>query len=1117
MPKIYDNIENKLKEGLNKTLEKAKRADFCIGYFNLRGWRQLYQQVENLSGDYLPEECEDDTKYHCRILIGMQRQPIQILEDNFSTDERNVLDNAKAIEFKKKLAQELREQLIIGTPNNEDEKALRKLSEQIKTGKVVVKLHLAHPLHAKLYLSVREDYNSPVIGFVGSSNLTFSGISKQGELNVDVVEQDAANKLAKWFQDRWDDRWSIDISKELTEILDDSWAGEREIPPYYIYLKTAYHLASEARAGMTEFSLSKRFQKELFPYQASAVKVAAHHLHKRGGVIIGDVVGLGKTITATALAKIFEDDFFLETLIICPKNLVTMWEDYAHKYQLRAKVMSITQVQNKLGNERRFRLVILDESHNLRNREGKRYRALQEYIQLNDSKVILLTATPYNKSYLDLGNQLRLFIDEEENLGVSPEQFIESIGGRIEFSAQYQTNENTIGAFDKSNFSDDWNELMRLFLVRRTRSFIKNNYAKTDENGKAYLLLPDGSRQYFPERIPKRIDFSFKQKDKDDQYARLYSKDVIELIDKMRFPRYGLGQDDYIKDKPEEQLESHEITIIENLSRAGVQLKGFARTNLFKRLESSGYAFMLSVSRQILRNYLFLYAIENKKPLPVGKQETAIIDDYLFSDSDDGLEIGVMDTEKKYQESAGEFYQDLIQKHKKQYDWIRSIFFTKTLKEDLNNDNKLLLEIVNMNKKWEAEKDRKLASLETLCNVTHSDEKILIFTQYSDTADYLYENLKNKINSFAHVTGDSENPTSLAYRFSPGSNEKTNEISKKDELRVLVSTDVLSEGQNLQDAHIVVNYDLPWAIIRLIQRAGRVDRIGQKSDKIYCYSFLPEDGIEDIINLRNRLQRRIRENAETIGADEVFFEGDPVNIKDLYNEKAGLLDEEDDNEVDLASYAYQIWKNAVDENPKLNKIIPDLSDVIYSSRKPVDEDYKPGAIVYSRTARNNDILTWIDTEKKIVTQSQFAILKALKCDPEEKPMPKMECHHDIVTAAIKHIKNIEDRIGGQLGKKNSARYRTYMRLFRYIEEHKDTPFVTDELKKSVDDIYHYNLREYARETLNRQLKMGISDGDLCRLVVSLRDEGKLSLKNEEEEEIYKEPKIICSMGIVNNE
>ncbi|MDR4498505.1 MAG: SNF2-related protein [Candidatus Scalindua sp.] len=1117
MPTIFDNIENILKEGLNKTLEKSRRADFCIGYFNLRGWTQLYERVDQLSGDYLSEEYDDDNQYFCRVLIGMQRQPMELLEEFFSKDENYVIDNAQVIEYKKKLANELREQLTIGTPNNNDEIALRKLFKQLRSGKVKVKLHLEYPLHAKLYLAFREDYNSPVIGFVGSSNLTLAGISKQGELNVDVVEQDAAKKLAKWFQDRWGNRWSIDISNELVQILDESWASEKEIPPYYIYLKTAYHLSSEARAGVSEFSLSKRFQEELFPYQANAVKVAAHHLHKRGGVIIGDVVGLGKTITATALAKIFEDDFFLETLIICPKNLVHMWEDYAHKYQLRAKVMSITKAQKKLGSERRFRIVIIDESHNLRNREGKRYRSIQEYIQLNDSKVIMLTATPYNKSYSDLGNQLRLFIDEEENLGISPERFIESIGGRVQFRAQYQTGENTVTAFEKSMFSDDWNELMRLFLVRRTRSFIKENHAKiARKTQKAYLELPDGSKQYFPQRIPKRVDFSFKKSDKDDQYARLYSKEVVDIIDKMKLPRYGLGQKIYREENPRESIEQQETVILENLSRAGTQLKGFARTNLFKRLESSGYSFLLSVSRQLLRNYLFLYAIENNKPLPVGKQETAIIDDFLFTDTEDDTATEILDSEEKYRKNAQEFYLSLVQKHKKQYDWIRSIFFSETLREDLINDNTLLFEIISRNKSWVPSSDRKLIALKTLCNNTHSKDKILIFTQYSDTAEYINRNLKDSINGFEYVTGDMEDPTSIAYRFSPVSNDKRDLIAIADEIRVLVSTDVLSEGQNLQDAHIVVNYDLPWAIIRLIQRAGRVDRIGQKSDKIYCYSFLPEDGVDDIINLRGRLQHRIRENAEAIGSDEVFFDCDPVNIRDLYNEKAGILDDEEDNEVDLASYAFQIWKNATDKDPQLKKIIPDLSNVIYSSKKRTDTEETTGAIVYSKTAQDNDVLTWIDTEKNIVTQSQFTILKALKCDPDEPALPKMNCHHELVSAAIQHIKKIEDTIGGQLGKKSGARYRTYMRLSRHIEAYKDTLFVTEELKRSVEDIYHYPLREYARETINRQLKMGISDEELGTLIVSLRDEGKLSIKDEEEL-IHKEPKIICSMGIIDSE
>ena len=287
-----------------------------------------------------------------------------------------------------------------------------------------------------------------------------------------------------------------------------------------------------------------------------------------------------------------------------------------------------------------------------------------------------------------MANQLRLFIDEEQNLGISPERYIENIGGRIQFLSQHQLNENTIAAFEKSSFSDDWNELMRLFLVRRTRSFIKNNYAKIDnKTGRMCLEFPDGSKQYFPDRTPKRVDFSFNKQDKDDQYAKFYSKKVLEIIDKMRFPRYGLGQKEYREENPKENPESNEIIILENLSRAGIQLKGFARTNLFKRLESSGYSFLLSVSRQLLRNHLFLYAIKNFKPLPVGKQETGIIDDYLFSDKDDDTSTEILNMDEKYKENAEKFYLYLMNKHKKQYDWIRNIFFSQKLEEDILNDN----------------------------------------------------------------------------------------------------------------------------------------------------------------------------------------------------------------------------------------------------------------------------------------------------------------------------------------------------------------------------------------------------------------------------------------------
>jgi len=220
-----------------------------------------------------------------------------------------------------------------------------------------------------------------------------------------------------------------------------------------------------------------------------------------------------------------------------------------------------------------------------------------------------------------------------------------------------------------------------------------------------------------------------------------------------------------------------------------------------------------------------------------------------------------------------------------------------------------LLKILKKAGGWDPQRDVKLQKLIALVTEAHPKEKVLIFSQFADTIHYLTEQMKNEgIQALEGVTGETDDPTLIAYRFSPISNNK--QIRREEELRVVLSTDVLSEGQNLQDCAIVVNYDLPWAIIRLIQRAGRVDRIGQQSETILCYSFLPADGVERIIRLRARVQQRLRENAEVVGTDEMFFE-DQDNaqvIRDLFTEKAGILDGDEETEVDLASYAYQIWK-----------------------------------------------------------------------------------------------------------------------------------------------------------------------------------------------------------------
>ena len=1120
MPRIFDNIERSLRPALTETMEVSDRADFCVGYFNLRGWRSIDEHVEKWKGGY--GNC-------CRLLVGMQRLPhadLRIARSLSAIDGQ--LDNQTALRLKVRLAEEFREQLTIGAPTNEDEAGLRRLAKQIRERKVVVKLFLKHPLHAKLYLLFRPDPINPTVGFLGSSNLTQSGLSQQGELNVDVLDHDACQKLAKWFDERWDHQWCVDISDELAQIIDESWAREELIPPYQIYVKIAYHLSQEARAGLSEFQIPKDFGNRLLEFQTAAVKIAAHHLNKRGGVMIGDVVGLGKTLMATALARIFEDDYGLETLIICPKNLVPMWEDYREQYRLRARVLSISLVSRALPNTRRYRLVIIDESHNLRNREGQRYRAIQEYIRENDSKCILLSATPYNKTYSDLSSQIRLFVSEDEDLGIRPEHLLRKIG-ESEFNRRHQAPVRSLAAFEKSEYANDWKELMRLYLVRRTRSFIQDNYAAIDKtNGRKFLTFDDGTRSYFPIRVPKTVRFPV-----DEQYSRLFDNEVVDAINGLELPRYGLGN--YVTPSFHTSPTPTEIKILDDLSRAGKRLMGFCRTNLFKRLESSGHAFLLSLEKHVLRNFIFLHAIENEKSLPIGTTDAGLLNSNSFDEDQDSSIDDILDdgdgedseetagfsglrSEEDFRRRAAEIYELYDHQYQGRFRWLTPNLFVKELRENLLADATVLREMLVRFGDWNPSIDTKLAALGRLLVDEHPKEKVLIFTQFADTVRYLERHLVPQgIARMAAVTGASSDPTRLAWRFSPRSNEKETSILAGEELRILVATDVLSEGQNLQDCAIVVNYDLPWAIIRLIQRAGRVDRIGQRAQEILCYSFLPADGIERLIGLRARVRARLDENAEVVGTDEAFFEDEDAHaVHDLYNEQAGILDGDDESEVDLSSYAYQIWKNATTADPSLRKKVEEMPSVVYSSKSINQQHERPaGVLVYMHTTRGHDALAWMDRQGESVTESQFEILRTAHCLPETPALHRHETHHHLVRKAAEHIAKEEKQIGGQLGRPSDARFRSYERLKNYAENIKGTLFDTEPLRRAIDDIYRYPLQRSAAKALKRQLQSKISEESLGDLVVTLRDEGRLSIIHEEDE-IY-EPQIICSLGLLGQQ
>ena len=1071
----------------------------------------------------------------------MQRLPNAELKDALALrDGPPGMDNAAAHRLRVQLAEQLRQQLTFGLPTNDDETALRRLAGQLKTKRVVVKLFLRYPLHAKLYLLYRDDPNNPITGYLGSSNLTMAGLSQQGELNIDVLDHDAANKLRQWFDDRWNDRLCVDITEELLQIIEESWARQDLVPPYHVYLKMAYHLSNEARAGIEEFKVPGVFGNRLFEFQTAAVKIAAHHLNRRNGVLVGDVVGLGKTLIATAVARIFEDDLGTQTLIICPKNLVRMWEEYRDEYGLRARVLSISRVLSELPNLRRYHQVIIDESHNLRNREGKRYRAIREYISENESKCIMLSATPYNKTYQDLSNQLRLFIGDEQDLGIRPEQMLREMG-ETEFRRQHQASLRSLAAFELSGHPDDWRDLMRLYMVRRTRSFVQDNYAETGpDSGRKFLTFEDGERSYFPTRVPKTVGFSVNDGDPNDQYARMYAPATVDVIQELHLPRYGLGN--YVLDHPAKPPTPTEGRQIQNLARAGKRLMGFCRTNLFKRLESSGSAFNQSVERHALRNYIFLHALRNGLPLPVGTQDAEMLDS-RFTDEDADEALGAMAdaedddeeqategealdadaaphwTPEAFEQWAGRTYEEYATRFQRRFTWMRPDLFRAGLETELQEDADALIGLLRSNGPWNPARDAKLEALQSLIIKSYPDRKIIVFSQFADTVRYLEHELKDRgVGALVGVTGGSADPTAMAWRFSPVSNGKQDTIDTAQELRVLIATDILSEGQNLQDCAIVVNYDLPWAIIRLIQRAGRVDRIGQTAPEILCHSFMPSDGVERIINLRGRVRDRLRENAEVVGTDEAFFEDDQDDrpIVNLYHEQAGILDGDADGEVDLTSHAYQIWRNAIAADPQLERAVTALPDVVFSSRQHHGGSRQPeGTLVYMRTADGNDALAYVGRDGESITESPVEILAAAQCHPDTPAWPRHEEHHALVAAGARHIAQQSQNIGGQLGRPSSARYRAYNRLKEYSEGIRGQLFDSEDLRQAVNDIYRYPLRQAATDTLNRQMRSGIDDPGLAELVIQMRNDDRLCIMEQDGDETQ-EPRIICSMGLFDH-
>lgn len=1099
MPRILDNIRDALNDALRKTLTVSHRLDASVGYFNLRGWAQLADSV-----DAMPVGHESPA---VRLLVGMADRPDSELRQLLRVVRRQLeIDNQQAAQLRKQAAQDLRDQLTLGIPSSHDEKVLRQLKRQLAEGAVQVRMFLRHRLHAKLYLCHRADYDNPMTGYVGSSNLTFAGLADQGELNVDVLDHDATRKLYQWFEDRWNDRFSIDITKDLIEILEESWAGERLLSPYHLYLKMAYHLSREAREGLLQYGLPESMASQLLEHQASAVRVAARILNRRRGVMIGDVVGLGKTIVATAIALLLQEEEGVETLIVCPKNLVSMWEGYVEHYRLHAKVVSLSMVTRQLPELRRYRVVVIDESHNLRSETRKDYAALKDYIERNDSRVILLTATPYNKRFLDVANQLGLFVDPDANLGIQPDRAIQRIG-QTDFLRLCSGKPQTLGAFRKSDEPEDWRRLMSLFLVRRTRKFIRDNYA-LEEAGKFYLTFKDGRRFWFPERIAMTLPHDLPA---NDPAALMVADETLSAIDSLLLPRYRLAEyrADGVAPKPDEQ------SVLGDLALASGNLIGVTRTMLYKRLSSSAAAFLISLQRHLLRNWVYLNAIRNDDLLPVGHVDQTLWDDDQGPDQDElaGDEYLSFDrTGDQWADEAGAAYNVLKRKGSKAVRWIRPLLFTEQLAIDLERDIAILQRLLAEFGTWHQAEDSKLDALEFLLSHRHPTEKVLIFTEYKDTGDYVASGLTQRgLDSVVAVSGSTDDPTLAARRFSPHSNVDIGGLPVGEhEIRVLVTTDVLSEGQNLQDSHVVVNYDLPWAIIKIIQRAGRVDRLGQQSPEVLVYSFLPADDVEHVINLRSRIARRLRENAVAFGSDEAFFgdEGERRVIEGLYHEGEVIDDPgETGEDVDWASTAYEIWRRATDDDPRLAAVIESLPDAVFATR-PARSDDDPGVIVYVQSEFGYDALAFTAIDGTSQLLSPYEALLRAACQSDTPALSRLDEHHELVAQAITGpLQSPATHLEGAL---TGVRKRCWDRLSNYKEKYAGTLFDNERLDRALDELYRKPLRESAVHALANALRERTPE-DLAGLIISLHEEDRLCVADRDLDSA--DLRMISSMGI----
>lgn len=955
---IIDNRQLNLKDEINDKLDGSERVKFAVGYLYLSGFYHIAEKMENLE--------------EVKLLIGsnLNRDLTEALAETLPGDE----DIASVVEqnthqrpadrdkTKKKIGNSVIRNVQALPHTVRRQKEITKLVELVRGGKVHIKVYTKHTLHAKAYIfKYKQDIASAAaaegIGIIGSSNLTMSGFHHNTELNTYVRGQKNYKELNEWFDRLWDE--ASEFEESMIDILEQSWAL-KTVNPYDIFILTLYHLSKSTIDKQTSqiwfwenedymerlVSLFEKM-KNLYSFQKVAIMQAYEWIQQYEGVFIADVVGLGKTFIGAGLLK----QLNRRALVIAPPGLVEMWEEFLEKFAIDGKVVSrgmlyrgVYDRESSLWPYRERDIVLIDESHHFRNNDTKMYRELQPF--LASKKVILMTATPQNTSPWNIYNQLKLFHQTEEN--VFPNRYEEP---------------HLRNLFRKVERGDyRLQEFLKYILIRRTRNHIKRFYVDSD------LDIT------FPKRQLNTATY-----DINDTYYQFYDK-IRLTLQELTYARYDLWE--YVL--PDKK----EVEPYSQLKKVIGTLRVFHKINLFKRLESSIYAFRKSIENLLNIHQKFLTIIEEKNIVPAGELIQDRIYRYELEDIWDQIE-----------ELAGD-YQSVD-------------FDLEHLVIDLQKDIAIFQQVHSDLQTIPIERDSKYDALVTQIDQLRENsmqEKILIFSEYADTVDYLYSRMKEGYENTDKAHGGTSGNAHKIEAFAP----EANSYKGDDVIQLMVASDVLSEGHNLQDCSAIINYDLHWNPVRLIQRAGRVDRIGSEAETIYIRNFLPVDEVEREINIQHILERRIREIHDHIGEDEqILTEEEQVNNAAMYTiyDKRDMEELEKQDQIEFTlDEAETVIRDLMRTKPEYMALIKKMQLGLRSAKRA---SISQGTYAFFRAG--DFVKLFLRKTDGTIIENFSEVLKEIRCSPEEE---EQQTSHDQVESYYSNLEKLKDHFSRQLSVEN---------------------------------------------------------------------------------------------------